>query len=53
MAAEVLSLINGKTLPKLAVAPKVSSTTNNDGGTVVSHPSNPLPGMMGGEPQPA
>jgi cell division protease FtsH len=52
--AEVLSLINGKTLPKLAVAPKVQSTSSNDGGTVISHPNNPIPGIMGGEsPQPA
>ena len=51
--AEVLSLINGKTLPKLATPPRMSNS--NDGGTVISpHPPTPLPGMIGGEsPQPA
>jgi cell division protease FtsH len=52
--AEVLSLINGKTLPKLATAPKMPSTTPNDGGTLINPHPNPLPGMIGGEsPQPA
>ncbi|MBV9406144.1 MAG: cell division protein FtsH, partial [Acidobacteriaceae bacterium] len=52
--AEVLDLINGKTLPKLASAPK-PSTPSTDGGTVIApHPSPTIPGMIGGEsPQPA
>ncbi len=52
--AEVLDLINGKTLPKLASTSK-PTTTPPDGGTVIApHPPSPLPGMLGGEsPQPA
>ncbi len=52
--AEVLDLINGKTLPKLASTSK-PTTTPPDGGTVIApHPPSPLPGMIGGEsPQPA
>jgi cell division protease FtsH len=53
--AEVLDLINGKTLPKLAVVPKTTSSTPNDGGTVIApHTTPSLPPMIGGEsPQPA
>jgi cell division protease FtsH len=53
--AEVLDLINGKTLAKLATQTKTPSTNPQDGGTVIApHPGNPLPGMIGGEsPQPA
>jgi cell division protease FtsH len=52
--AEVLDLINGKTLPKVATGPK-TTTPPPDGGTVVApHPSSTIPGMIGGEsPQPA
>jgi cell division protease FtsH len=53
--AEVLDLINGKTLAKLVTQPKIPSTTPNDGGTVIEPHTNPsMPGMIGGEsPQPA
>lgn len=53
--AEVLDLINGKTLPKLSSTSKPTSTTPPDGGVVIApHPSTPIPGMLGGEsPQPA
>lgn len=53
--AEVLDLINGKTLPKVAAGQKTITTTPPDGGTVIApHPSGPLPGLVGGEsPQPA
>ena len=52
---EVLDLIAGKTLPKLAPPPKTStSTPPQDGGLVVAPHPSPIPGMMGGEsPQPA
>ncbi len=52
--AEVLDLINGKPLRKIATGPK--PTTPPDGGAVIApHPSGPsLPGLVGGEsPQPA
>jgi cell division protease FtsH len=51
---EVLDLINGKTLPKVAGTPKTTTTPNDGGGTVIApHPSS-LPGLVGGEsPQPA
>jgi len=52
--AEVLDLINGKPLRKIAAGPK--PTTPPDGGAVIApHPSGPsLPGLVGGEsPQPA
>jgi cell division protease FtsH len=50
--AEVLALIDGKTLPKLVNTQKPSSP---EGGAVAPAPiSQPLPGLMGGEsPQPA
>jgi cell division protease FtsH len=52
--AEVLDLINGKTLPKLATVPKSNTTTPNDGGTVIAPHPNAIPGLLGGEsPQPA
>jgi cell division protease FtsH len=53
--SEVLDLINGKPLQKLAGSPKTTTTaTPPDGGTVIApHPGN-LPGLVGGEsPQPA
>ena len=52
--AEVLDLINGKPLRKIASGPKPTSPP--DGGAVIApHPSGPtLPGLVGGEsPQPA
>ncbi len=53
--AEVLALIDGKTLPKLAPANQKPSSP--DGGTLAPTPTpmpNALPGLMGGEsPQPA
>jgi len=52
--SEVLDLINGKPLRKIASGPK--PTTPPDGGAVIApHPSGPsLPGLVGGEsPQPA
>lgn len=53
--AEVLDLINGKTLPQMAGGgPR--TTPPSDGGTVIApHPTGPvLPGLVGGEsPQPA
>jgi cell division protease FtsH len=51
--AEVLALIDGKTLPKLA--PTNQKPSSPDGGMIAPTPiSNPLPGLMGGEsPQPA
>jgi len=52
--AEVLDLINGKPLRKIAAGPK--PTAPPDGGAVIApHPSGPsLPGLVGGEsPQPA
>jgi cell division protease FtsH len=51
--AEVLALIDGKILPKLA--PTNQKPNSPDGGTIAPTPiSNPLPGLMGGEsPQPA
>jgi cell division protease FtsH len=51
--AEVLDLINGKPLGKLASGPK--TTTPPDGGTVIApHPTTNIPGLIGGEsPQPA
>jgi cell division protease FtsH len=53
--AEVLALINGKTLPKMVNAPKMPSSNPQDGSTVIApHPSTPIPGIIGGEsPQPA
>jgi cell division protease FtsH len=53
--AEVMDLINGKTLPKLAAVPKTNPT---DGGTaqpvIAPQPQTGMPGLMGGEsPQPA
>jgi hypothetical protein len=53
--AEVMDLINGKTLPKLASTTKSSP---HDGGTtqpvIAPQPSGPMPGLVGGEsPQPA
>jgi cell division protease FtsH len=53
--SEVIDLINGKPLQKLASSPKATTTaTPPDGGTVIApHPSS-VPGLMGGEsPQPA
>ena len=53
--SEVLDLINGKPLQKLANNPKTTTpATPPDGGTVIApHPSS-VPGLMGGEsPQPA
>jgi cell division protease FtsH len=53
--AEVLDLIAGKTLPKLAATSK-PTTPNDGGGTVIApHPTGPtIPGLVGGEsPQPA
>jgi cell division protease FtsH len=52
--AEVLDLINGKPLAKLAPGPK--ATTPPDGGATViaPHPTTNVPGLIGGEsPQPA
>ncbi|MFL6417470.1 MAG: ATP-dependent zinc metalloprotease FtsH [Bryobacteraceae bacterium] len=52
--AEVLDLINGKPLRKIAAGPK--PTVPPEGGAVIApHPSGPsLPGLVGGEsPQPA
>jgi cell division protease FtsH len=51
--AEVLALIEGRTLPSLA--PSTSPKSNSDGGSVAPTPMpNALPGLMGGEsPQPA
>lgn len=53
--AEVLDLINGKTLAKLTTNSKPTTTTPPDGGTIIApHPASPIPGMIGGEsPQPA
>jgi len=52
--SEVLDLINGKPLQKLAGSPKPTTTaTPPDGGVIAPHPGN-LPGLVGGEsPQPA
>jgi cell division protease FtsH len=51
--SEVLALIDGKVLPKLA--PANQRPNSPEGGSVVPSPiANPLPGLMGGEsPQPA
>ena len=50
---EVLDIINGKVLPKLATGTK-ATTTPTDGGTVIAPHPSPLPGLVGGEsPQPA
>jgi cell division protease FtsH len=51
--AEVLALIEGRTLPQLA--PSTGPKSNSDGGSVAPTPMpNALPGLMGGEsPQPA
>jgi cell division protease FtsH len=52
--AEVIDLINGKALPKLATAPKTPTTTPPDGGTVIAPHPTKVPGLVGGEsPQPA
>ncbi len=53
--AEVLDLINGKTLPKLVTTSKPPTAAPPDGGTIIApHPASPIPGMIGGEsPQPA
>jgi cell division protease FtsH len=53
--AEVMDLINGKTLPKLAVAPKPAPTdTGTPQSVIAPQPSAGMPGLMGGEsPQPA
>ncbi|MGC2660403.1 MAG: ATP-dependent zinc metalloprotease FtsH [Bryobacteraceae bacterium] len=53
--AEVMDLINGKTLPKLAVATKPSPTdTGTPQSVIAPQPSSGMPGLMGGEsPQPA
>ena len=52
--AEVMDLINGKTLPKFA---PVTKTTSGDGGSlqpVIAPQPSSMPGMVGGEsPQPA
>jgi cell division protease FtsH len=51
---EVLDLIEGKTLPKLATTPKTTAPPPSDGGTVIAPHPSPIPGLMGGEsPQPA
>ena len=51
--SEVLDLINGKVLPKLASTGS-KTTTPTDGGTVIAPHPSPLPGLVGGEsPQPA
>lgn len=53
---EVIDLINGKQLPKLASGQKTGTqTTPPEGGTVIApHPPAPIPGLVGGEsPQPA
>ena len=50
---EVLDLIEGKTLPKLASAPKTTTPPPSDGGTVIAPHPSPIPGLMGGEEPPA
>ncbi len=50
--SEVIDLINGKMLPKLASTPRQSPPA--DGGTIIAPlPGTGLPGFVGGEPQPA
>ena len=52
--AEVLDLINGKSLPKLASSPRPTTIPPADGGTIIAPlPGTSLPGFVGGEPQPA
>ncbi|HEX4232172.1 MAG TPA: ATP-dependent zinc metalloprotease FtsH [Bryobacteraceae bacterium] len=53
--SEVMDLINGKTLPKLAVAAKPTPTdTGTPQSIIAPQPSTGMPGLMGGEsPQPA
>jgi cell division protease FtsH len=52
---EVIDLINGKQLPKLASGQKTTTTPTPPDGTVIApHPTTPIPGLVGGEsPQPA
>jgi cell division protease FtsH len=51
---EVIDLINGKPLPKLATGQKTSTPTPPDGTVIAPHPTTPIPGLVGGEsPQPA
>jgi cell division protease FtsH len=51
--AEVLDLINGKPLAKLATGPKTATPPEGGGTVIAPHPTS-VPGLIGGEsPQPA
>jgi cell division protease FtsH len=53
--SEVIDLINGKQLPKVASGQKTGTATAPPDGTVIApHPTTPIPGLVGGgSPQPA
>jgi cell division protease FtsH len=52
--SEVLDLINGKSLPKVAASKPTTTVPPSDGTVIAPHPTPAIPGLMGGEsPQPA
>jgi len=52
--AEVLDLINGKPLRKIASGPKPTAPPPDGGAVIAPHPGPSIPGLVGGEsPQPA